>query len=164
LAAARRLAERTVAMTDQDAVRATVRDHVESWFDGDAARMERILHPSYSALEQFTAQDLIEATANGGGRAEDALDRQISIEISYLNGDTARAVCLSHRYAEVLQLVRTPEGWKILNGIWQSRASLGHPALSSAKASSEQLTCESAQPWTSGRRPGHAWRPRRRRR
>ena len=148
-------------MTEEDAVRAAVLDHVEGWFDGDPARMERILHPSYSALEEFTARDMIEATAEGKGRDEDADDRQISIEISYLSGDTARATCLSHRYVEVLQLVRTPAGWKILNGTWQSRASLTPFAPTE---SGEPPSCESTQPSTSGRRPGHAERRGRRRR
>jgi putative lumazine-binding protein len=156
--AARGIPVRTV--TDQDAVRAAVLDHVESWFDGGAARMERVLHPSYSALEQLTAQDLIELTAKGKGRDEDALDRKISIEIPYLNGDTARAICLSHRCAEVLQLVRTHEGWKILNSTWQSRASLGHASPSVAEGSGEPLRCERALPRSCRRRPGHAGRRR----
>jgi hypothetical protein len=151
-------------MTDHDAVRAAVLDHVEGWFDGDAERVERILHPSYSAIEQYTAQDLIDATAKGDGRDEDAVDREISIEISYVDEDTARAVCISHRYAEVLQLVRTPEGWKILNGIWQSRAGLGEPEPVTAGESHEPLKCESDQPDGPRRRPGHAGRPRRPRR
>ena len=129
-------------MTDEDAVRAVALDHVESWFDGDASRMGLALHPEYSAMEKITAQDMIEATANGQGRGEDAEDRQISIEISYLMGNTARVTCLSHRYLEVLQLIRTPEGWKVLNGIWQSRANaaLLPPGLS------EELQCESGSP------------------
>jgi hypothetical protein len=151
-------------MTDEDLVRAAVLDHLESWFDGDAARMESVLHPSYSALEQLTAKDLVELTAKGEGRGEDAADRQISIEISSLKGDRARAVCLSHRYAEVLQLVRTPEGWKILNGIWQSRASLEHPSPSPAEGSGELMSCEAADSRVRPRRPGHAARRGRRRR
>jgi hypothetical protein len=145
-------------MTEPDSVRAAVLDHVESWFDGDAARMERILHPSYSALEQLTAQDLIELTAKGGGRDEDAVDRQVSIQISYLSGDTARAICLSHRYVEVLELARTGEGWKVLSATWRSQASLGHPIPSAAGEPSEALRCETAQPWSPGRRPGQAGR------
>ena len=130
------------AMTDEDAVRAVVLDHVESWFEGDAPRMGQALHPEYSAMEKFTAQDLIEATAYGQGRAEDAEDRQISIEISYLNENAARVTCLSHRYLEILQLIRTPEGWKVLTGIWQSQANSALPS----PGSSEELQCNSGSP------------------
>lgn len=130
------------ALTDEDAVRAVALDHVESWFEGDAPRLRRALHPEYSAMEKFTTQDMIQATAHGQGRAEDAEDRQISIEISYLKGNTARVTCLSHRYLEVLQLVRTAEGWKILNGIWQSQAN----GASLPPGSSQELHCKSGSP------------------
>jgi hypothetical protein len=151
-------------MTETEAVRAAVLDHVESWFDGDAARLEGVLHPSYTALEQLTAQDLIEATASGTGRGEDSRDRRISVDISYLNGNQARAICLSHRYVEMLELVRTSEGWKILSGTWRSRASLGHPAILPAEESGELVGCKSEEPWAPPRRPGHVGRRGRRRR
>jgi hypothetical protein len=109
-------------MTDEDAVRAAVLQHVDSWFDGDPVRMERTLHPEYSALESFTAQDLIEATAKGHGRSEDTDDREILIDISHLQGDRATVTSVSHRYLERLELVRTPDGWKVLSGMWQSQA------------------------------------------
>jgi Putative lumazine-binding len=38
--------KRRVAMTDEQAVRAVVLDYIEGWFDGDAERMERVLHPN----------------------------------------------------------------------------------------------------------------------
>ena len=119
-------------MTDEDAVRAAVVAHVDSWFDGDPVRMEETLHPEYSAVEALSAQDLIEATAKGQGRSEDTDDREIFIEISYLQGDTAAVASVSHRYLERLELIRTADGWKVLNGVWQSHAdwaSLGVPTL-----------------------------------
>lgn len=160
-------------MTDEDSIRAAVLDHIESWFDGDATRMERTLHPHYSALEQFTAQDLVEMTAEGQGRREDTDQHQISIEISYLSGDVARVTCVSQRYLEVHQLVRTPEGWKILNGIWQSSAGsaellsplLAGPSLEPHRTDGPPLRlrnpCEGR---TQPRRPGPGGRRGRRRR
>jgi hypothetical protein len=151
-------------MTDEDAIRAVVLGHVESWFDGDAARMARTLHPRYSALEQFTAKDLVELTARGEGRDEDSADREISIEVSCLDEDRAKAICLSHRYAEVLQLARTSEGWKILNGIWQTRAGLEQQSsLSSQEQPTRPLRCQGADSCGRPRRPGHPG-PRARRR
>jgi hypothetical protein len=129
-------------MADAGAIRAVVLDHIESWFDGDALRMGRALHPGYSAMQKLTAQDVVEATANGQGRGEDAEDRQISIEISALMGNTARVTCLSHRYLEVLQLIRTAEGWKVLSGICQARANSALPL----PGSSEDLQCQSGSP------------------
>ena len=31
--------------SNENAIRATVSDYIEGWFDGDAERMERALHP-----------------------------------------------------------------------------------------------------------------------
>jgi hypothetical protein len=125
-------------MTDEDAVRAVVLQHLDSWFDGDPVRMERTLHPEYSALEALTARDLIEATAKGQGRSEDTDDREIFIDISDLQGDTASVTSVSHRYLEVLELVRTPDGWKILNGVWQSQADGAALAVPMTPGSSEE--------------------------
>jgi hypothetical protein len=32
-------------MNDDQAIRAVALDYIEGWFDGDASRMERALHP-----------------------------------------------------------------------------------------------------------------------
>ncbi|HEX5995475.1 MAG TPA: nuclear transport factor 2 family protein [Jiangellales bacterium] len=39
-------------MDDKDAVVGTVKDYFEGWFDGDAERMERALHPALAATAQ----------------------------------------------------------------------------------------------------------------
>jgi Putative lumazine-binding len=118
---------------DEEAILATVSDYVEGWFDGDASRMERALHPELmkrcrgiegddpDALETLTAREMIDATAEGLGRSEDADDRQIEVKIEYLNGDIASVTCLSHRYVDLLHLVRMPEGWRIVNAAWRLR-------------------------------------------
>ena len=120
-------------MNDEDVIRAVALDYIEGWFDGDAARMDRALHPELvkrcrgiegddpDALETLTATEMVDATAEGVGRGEDAEDRQISVEISYLGGEIASVTCLSHRYVDLLQLVRMPEGWRIVNAVWRLR-------------------------------------------
>ena len=118
---------------DEDAVRAGVSDYIEGWFDGDAERMERALHPELAkrcrgiegddpdALETLSAREMIDATADGEGQREDAPDRQIDIEIDYLSDDIASVRCGCHRYVDLLQLVRMPEGWRIVNAAWELR-------------------------------------------
>jgi hypothetical protein len=120
-------------MSDEDAIRAVVLDYVEGWFDGDAQRMERALHPELmkrcrgiegedpDALETLTQREMIEATAEGIGRGEDAEDRRISIELTNLSDGVASATCLCHRYVDLLHLIRMPEGWRIVNAAWCMR-------------------------------------------
>jgi Putative lumazine-binding len=113
--------------TDEAAVVATVLDYFEGWFDGDPARMGRALHPELAkrpsgvpgSLGTLTAQEMIDATAAGVGRTRDVPDRQIEVKIVDLFGDIASTVVWSAVYREYLHLVRTPEGWKIANALWQ---------------------------------------------
>lgn len=118
---------------NEDGVRAATSDYIEGWFDGDAARMERALHPELAkrcrgiegddpdALETLSATEMIDATADGEGQREDAPDRQIEIKIEYLSGDIASVKCLCQRYVDLLQLIRMPEGWRIVNAVWELR-------------------------------------------
>jgi putative lumazine-binding protein len=115
---------------DEAAIRSVVLDYVEGWFDGDAARMERALHPELvkrcrglerddpDALETLTAQEMVDATAEGSGRGEDAPDRRIEIRIDHLSDGIAGVQCLCHRYVDLLQLIDMPDGWKIVNAVW----------------------------------------------
>jgi hypothetical protein len=96
-------------MNDEDAIRAAALDYIEGWFDGDASRMERVLDPELvkrcrgiegddpDALETLTAREMIDATADGEGRGEDAEDRQIAVEISYLSGEIASVTAFPTR-------------------------------------------------------------------
>jgi len=118
---------------NEDAIRAATSDYIEGWFDGDAARMERALHPELAkrcrgiegddpdALETLSATEMIDATADGEGRREDAPDRQIEMKIEYLSGDIASVTCLCHTHVDLLQLIRMPEGWRIVNAVWELR-------------------------------------------
>lgn len=119
--------------TEQQAILAAVSDYVEGWFDGDAARMERALHPQLvkrcrgiegddpDALETLSARDMIDATRDGMGAGEDAPDRRIEITIEHLSGEVASVTCLCHRYVDLLHLIRMPEGWRIVNAAWRLR-------------------------------------------
>ena len=114
---------------DVEAVRAVERavlDYLEGWFDGDVARMERALHPELAkrdvvegAVRTLSARQMIDATAAGVGRKRDVPDRRIEIDMLDLAGDYATVVVRSAVYREYLHLVSTPEGWKILNALWQ---------------------------------------------
>ena len=117
----------------EDAVRSVVIAYVEGWFDGDAGRMERALHPELvkrcrgiegddaDALETLTAREMIDATADGTGRREDTADRRIEIRIDHLSGGVASVQCFCHRYVDLLHLIEMPDGWKIVNAAWRLR-------------------------------------------
>jgi hypothetical protein len=120
-------------ISNEDAVRSVVMDYVEGWFEGDAGRMKRALHPELvkrcrgiegddpDALETLSAEQMIDATADGEGRREDAADRQLEIRIDHLSGGIASVQCFCHRYVDLLHLIDMPDGWKIVNAAWRLR-------------------------------------------
>jgi hypothetical protein len=116
------------ATAEETAVVQTVLDYFEGWFDGDAARMERALHRGLAkralendgrALDEKNAEWMIDATRRGVGRERDPGDLPIEVQVEDVYGKIANATVRSAVYREYLQLVRTEEGWKIVNALWQ---------------------------------------------
>ena len=114
-----------MAATDEDLIAETVRDYFEGWFTGDAARMERALHPDLvkrdaGELELTTKQQMVDATAGGVGVKRAAGRRvDIDVEVADLRGDAASVVVRTPIYHEYLHLARTAGGWRIVNALWQ---------------------------------------------
>jgi hypothetical protein len=116
---------------DLAAIRAAILDYFEGWFDGDAARMGRALHPALAkrsygqdadrapALSSITADEMVGWTEKGSGRARAGDDRMIDIRIDDVSGGIASAQVRSEHYIEYIHLVATVDGWKILNTIWR---------------------------------------------
>ena len=108
----------------RDEVIATARDYFEGWFDGDPARMDRALHPDLvkrragDELGITTKERMLELTRRGEGK-EDAADRTLDIEVEDVYEDIATVTVCSAVYHEYVHLVRTHDGWKIANALWQ---------------------------------------------
>ena len=97
----------------EDAVRSVVMDYVAGWFEGDAGRMKRALHPELvkrckgiEGDDPGRARDVVSAghdRCDGSRRRtpEDAADRQIEIRIDHLSAGSQREVLL-HRYFVLL--------------------------------------------------------------
>lgn len=116
---------------DLEAVRATVLDYFEGWFDGDSVRMDRALHPGLAKhalgqeasrsdrLDLTTKDEMVEATTQALGRQRDVPDRAIRIDVAAVSGDIASAIVHSAVYVEFVLLARTSAGWRITATIWQ---------------------------------------------
>jgi ketosteroid isomerase-like protein len=115
---------RETSSTETKAIVAVARDYFEGWFDGDETRMERALHPDLvkrragNELGVTTKERMLELTREGEGK-EDGADRTLRIEVEDVYGDIASVTVHSAVYHEYVHLVRTSEGWKIANALWQ---------------------------------------------
>jgi hypothetical protein len=113
---------------DAELIEQAALDYFEGWFDGDVTRMRRALHPGLAkraltedsrTLDETTADWMLDATAKELGKARDVPDRRIDVEVVDVYGEIATAIVRSAVYHEYLHLVRTDEGWKIVNTLWR---------------------------------------------
>ena len=123
--------DETIRPEDAAAIRGCLLDYFEGWFDGDATRMDRALHPGLAkhalgqgmdrseTLDVTTKDEMVEATRLGRGRTRDVPDRAIRIDIASVSGGIASAIVHSAVYVEYALLARTPNGWRITSTLWR---------------------------------------------
>jgi Putative lumazine-binding len=126
---------------DPKAIEVVVRDYYDSWYAGDPDRMGRSLHTNLAkrapmgqlmefglvqdadpdGLDEDTRQTMVDLTARGVGRtrATTPEERAIDVRIDDVYDWIAAVTVRSAVYHEYIHLVRTTEGWRIVNVLWQ---------------------------------------------
>jgi hypothetical protein len=123
---------------DDDAIRRTALDYLEGWFEGDAGRMERALHPRLAkrraagatdapaireaGLLEVGAGDMVRATRDGGGRGQGG-----EYEVTILDrfGDAATVKAVSTPFVDYLHVARFGNEWRIVNVLYARRNTSG---------------------------------------
>jgi hypothetical protein len=120
---------------DLEAITAVARDYVEGWFDGDAARMRRCLHPElvkrtiwhdpatgdWRLGRPADAEMMAGWTRDGEGRTTVAEERAFEITIQDVFRHIASVKVLSHPYMDYLHVAKIGEQWLIVNVLWEVR-------------------------------------------
>jgi putative lumazine-binding protein len=118
-------------VTEHEAIAATIADYYLGWYDGDPDRMARALHPELTKcgwleddaggheLDRTTCASMVELTRQGRGRRSDPAERRYEIRAVEIHDDIASACVYGVPYIDYLQLVRTEDGWRILNALWR---------------------------------------------
>jgi hypothetical protein len=114
------------------AIRAAALDYIEGWYEGDAARMERALHPELakrivntdpasgkSRLDSMSAMTLVQYTRAGGGRKtpKETQMKDVTILDRYQNAAVVKVVATN--WIDYLQVARYNGDWKIVNVLWE---------------------------------------------
>lgn len=114
-----------------DALQAA-RDYIEGWYEGDASRVDKILHPSFvrriaavtvAGDDFFWNQDrteFIEGIRRGGDKATPVDQRQIKTEVLDLARTTATVRVDSAYYVEYLSMVKLRDRWQVVNVLWEN--------------------------------------------
>jgi len=114
-------------MTDDEraAVVKVAADYFDSWFEGDPARMARVLHPHLAKrrvaddgteLWEVTNEDLVEDVTEG---PKSGWDRTYQVTIADMTVDTASVIVHSDPFTEYLHLARFADGWQIVNALYR---------------------------------------------
>lgn len=114
---------------DDAAIRATIDDYYLGWFDADGERMARALHPDLAkrgwlrdaagdVVDADTFRTMVDFATAGQGRRTDEAGRRYHVGFVEVYGDIASATVHSVPYVDYLHLVRTVDGWRILNALW----------------------------------------------
>jgi hypothetical protein len=128
-------------MTDREAIVGAMTDYVESYLDGDAARMASCLHPRLakrqvvdheartSGLADSPFEEMTTEAVAGGHKD---LGREFEITILDLVDGMATAKVTSEPFVDLLHLARFGDRWLIVNALWEERPQADGPGDAAA--------------------------------
>jgi hypothetical protein len=108
---------------DASAVRVTVTNYIEAYYNGDAARMEQTLHPHYLKhkihgdipMREETGPQLVKAVRNGGGTHMEQPQRTEQVTVLDVAGNIASAKLVTPGWVDYMTLSKVNGEWKILS-------------------------------------------------
>jgi len=117
---------------DAAAVKQTCLDYVEGWYEGNAERMDRALHPALQKriveidptsgndrLREMSAKTLVQYASEGGGSDTPKDSQQKDITIFDVYRDEASAKVVFRDWVDYLHLARFDGRWVIVNVLWE---------------------------------------------
>jgi len=125
---------RAQASADSAAIRAAALDYVEGWYEGNAERMTRALHPELvkrivvsdtatgkSVLQNMGASALVNGTRHGYGKSTPKDKQQKEVRILDIFGNAASARATMADWIDYMQLARVDGRWVIVNVLWERK-------------------------------------------
>jgi hypothetical protein len=122
----------TPAAADAAAIKQTALDYIEGWYEGNAERMERALHPELakrivrtdpktgrSGLGQMSAMTLVQGTRNGGGKETPKEQQQKDVTILDVFENAASVKIVASDWVDYLHMAKSNGRWVIVNVLWE---------------------------------------------
>ncbi len=122
------------AEADKAAILETVLNYADGYYEGSAERMAKAVHPLLSKRSLMPAQEggpsrlstmnsemLIEIARAGRGKLPPE-QRGVKAEVLDVAGNLATARVFTAQFNDYLHLLRTENGWRILNVLWRPPA------------------------------------------
>jgi hypothetical protein len=117
---------------DSSAIRTAALDYIEGWYEADAERMERAVHPDLvkrivfrfsdgDEISETDAKTLIKGTAEGGGSRTPEGERRTDVRILDVFEGAASVRVDATGWIDYMHLAKVDGRWVIMNVLWESR-------------------------------------------
>ena len=122
---------RAQSPADAAAIKQTALDYIEGWYEGNAERMERALHPELakrivrtnkegqSSLSQMSAMSLVLGTRRGGGKQTPKERQQKDVTILDVFENAACVKVVASDWVDYLHMAKSNGRWVIVNVLWE---------------------------------------------
>ena len=127
-------AEPSPQAAERAAIEQTALDYIEGWYEGNAERMERAVHPELakrivypdprsgqSTLNQMGAMTLVQETAVGYGTKIPPEERDKDVIILDIYENAASVKVVAARWIDYMHMAKVNGQWKIVNVLWELR-------------------------------------------
>ncbi|HEX6668649.1 MAG TPA: nuclear transport factor 2 family protein [Gemmatimonadales bacterium] len=127
-------AARAQTAADSSAIRAVALDYAEGWYEGNAERMSRAVHPELvkrivvsdsatnrSVIQNMGATALVNGTRRGWGKETPADRRQKDVTILDIFGNAASVKAVMADWIDYLQVAKVDGRWVIVNVLWERK-------------------------------------------
>ena len=116
---------------ERGAIEAAARDYIDGWYEGDAERIARGLHPDLAKrvvrtlpsgsqiVSGLTYNTMVEYTKSGFGSKSKKPDQVNEVVILDVSPTTASVKTVSHEYIDYLHLAKIGGQWRIINVLWE---------------------------------------------
>jgi len=127
------------AASDAEQIKQTALDYIEGWYEGDATRMERALHPELAKrivrtdqrgrnnLGQMGAMALVQLTRIHDGKIPKE-KQQKDVTVLDIFGNAASAKVIASDWIDYLHLAKWNGRWVIVNVLWEMKPQPPAPA------------------------------------
>jgi len=125
---------RAQTAADSSAIRATALDYAEGWYEGNAERMTRALHPELvkrivvsdtatrrSVLQNMGASALVNGARHGWGKETPKDRQQKDVVILDVFGNAASVKAVMADWVDYMQMARVDGRWVIVNVLWERK-------------------------------------------
>ncbi len=121
-----------VSDADKATIKQTALDYIEGWYEGDAERMERALHPDlakrivrispdnkFNRLDQMSALGLVQGVKRGGGKLTPKEKQLKDVTILDVFENAASVKIVASDWIDYLHIAKFNGRWVIVNVLWE---------------------------------------------